>query len=122
MCRMEKHMDIKTYESLLLSWGESTSSEEKMQEWVEMVQSIIGKKVYENIKKDFRDIEEKKKERESGMHCIQSFEKSPTVNFKKDIGAELTIIQDFQSFKMDFSNVLGGLKNTQGNASICAGT
>lgn len=122
MCRMENHMDMKTYESFLLRWGESTSSEEKMQEWVEMVQSVIGKRVYEGIKRDFRDIEDEKKRSESGMHCIQPFEKPSTVHFKKDIGAELTTIQDFESFRMDFSNILGGLVDTQVDTSICMGT
>ena len=63
MFRMKNHMDMETYESMLLRWKESSSSTEKMQEWVETVQSIIGKGVYESIKKEFRDIEDKKKEK-----------------------------------------------------------
>ena len=102
-------MDMETYETMLTRWGESSSNTEKMQEWVEMVQSIIGKSVYEGIKREFRDIENEKKKREGGMHCIQSFEETLTVNFKKDIGAELTTVQDPDSFIMDFTNILGGL-------------
>lgn len=122
MCEMKKHMDATTYESMLFRWGESSSNTEKMQEWVEMVQSIIGSSVYEGIKQDFRDMEEKKKERDGGMHCIQSFEKSSTVHFKKDIGAELTIDQDFESFKLDFKSIVCGLVDTRVDTLISMDT
>ncbi len=122
MCEMRKHMDAGTYESMLLKWGDSSSSTEKMQQWVKMVRETIGNVAYEGIKRDFRDMEEKKKERNGGMHCMQSFDKSPTVHFRTDIGAELTINQCLADFKMGFSHVLCLLVDPQLDPSICMGT
>lgn len=115
-------MDMETYESLLLKWKESTSSKEKMQEWVENVQCVIGKRIYESIKRDFLDIEEENKKRVGSMNCIQPFKNEITVHFKKDIGAELTTVHDFDTFRMYFSNILGGLVDTEIDTSICMGT
>ena len=119
MCQMKNHMDIKTYESMLLRWGESSSNTEKMQEWVETVQSIIGKGVYEGIKKHFRYIEDKKKERDGGMHCVHSFDKASVVHFKVDIGAELTTETCLDRFKAGFSNILGDIVETPMDTTIC---
>ena len=55
------------------------------------------------------------------MNCIQPLKKTTTVHFKKDIGAELTTVPDFDTFRMDFSNILGGLIDTDMDTSICIG-
>lgn len=106
---MEKHMDKATYDEFLRTWGDVNSDTERMQAWVDSVRSFIGFEVYEDIKNKFQREEVKRKERESAMHCTQTFSKPVNVKFKQDIGADLLVQEDLKTFKRGFEVVLCGV-------------
>ena len=109
MCRMKDHMDTETYKLMLSTWSDSSSDANKMQSWVENVKSVIGGIVYENIKTEFIALEEERKSQECSMNCTETFSNPVVVQFKKDIGAEVSLDHNIHEFVKFFEIGLHGV-------------
>ena len=106
---MKKFMSDNDYNSFLKEWGDVNSDVEGMQKWVDKVRFHIGVDAYETIKSEFRREETDRSIQENTLHCTQTFAKSSEVKFKEDVGADLTIEEDLDSFKKMFQVVLHGI-------------
>lgn len=109
MLRMKEHMDIIKYENMLSQWSKSSSDTHMMQLWVDDVRSCIGGDVYENIKKEFIELENKRNDRECSMNCTETFSNPVVVQFKKDIGAENDLTEDIDEFLKFFEISIHGI-------------
>jgi hypothetical protein len=109
MTHMRQYMDDLTYRDFLGRWGDVNSDTEKMQRWVETVRICIGVTNYESIKARFVEEGRAKEERERSMNCTQASVKVPVVQFKKEIGADLIVEDDLETFMRGFEVVLNGI-------------
>ena len=104
------------YTKLLEDLSSSKTTLE-IQRWVDNIQVLIGSEVYDNIKKEFRQLEDAKKTVTSRMHCTQSFAESPQVKFKNEVAGTVILDDEVEDFKDYFKTMFMGVVDINDNSA-----